>query len=124
MRRASAISLLAAIGFSLIAPGMLLQAESNLPACCRRNGAHHCAMSLVRPESDSGTSVAGVHQTCSSFPMAVTAPAGSGAALPRPAAAMFSALLSHPSIQFQTESRYRVSFSRCRQKRGPPFIVS
>jgi hypothetical protein len=115
---------LVAIGFSLIAPAALLEAESKLPACCRRDGAHRCAMSLDRPEANAGTSLTAVRKTCSSFPVAITAPASSGAALPRPAAAIFAALLSHPSIQFQTESRYRVSFSRCRQKRGPPSIVS
>jgi hypothetical protein len=114
---------LAVIGFSLIAPGVLPDAESNLPACCRRNGAHHCTMSLDEAASNSATSVQAIRQTCPSFP-AIAAPANASLALARPSAAVFAALLSHPSIQFQTEARYRVSFNRSHQKRGPPAILS
>jgi hypothetical protein len=124
VRRAYAISLLAAIGFSLIAPLVLLQAEMRVPTCCRRTGAHRCAMDADRAESDSGTLFAPAPQRCCSFPGAVPAPGWPGAALPGPSAAIFAALLRHPSIQSQTESRYRVSFSRCRQKRGPPALLS
>ena len=32
----------------------------------------------------------------------------------------FAALASHPAIAAQSEARYRISFDRARQKRGPP----
>jgi hypothetical protein len=115
---------LAAIGFSLIAPGVLVDAESNLPACCRRNGPHHCMTKIDEAASNSGMSAQAIRQTCPSFPAAITARAFSNLALPRPSAAVFAALLSPPSIQFQTEACYRVSFSRSHQKRGPPAILS
>jgi hypothetical protein len=115
---------LAAIGFSLIAPGVLLDAASNLPACCRRSGAHRCTMNMDEAASNSGMPAQAIRQTCPSFPVAIAAPACANLALPRPSAAVFAALLSHPSIQFQTEARYRVSFSRSHQKRGPPAILS
>jgi hypothetical protein len=35
----------------------------------------------------------------------------------------FGCILSHPTIHAQTEARYRISFSRSRQKRGPPSSV-
>jgi hypothetical protein len=124
VRRASTLALLAVIGFSLIAPGVFLDAESNLPSCCRRNGAHHCTMNVDEAAANSAMSVQAIRQTCPLFPVAMTAPARSDVALPRPCAAVFAALLSHPSIQFQTEARYRVSFSRSNQKRGPPAIPS
>jgi hypothetical protein len=38
--------------------------------------------------------------------------------------AIFAELVSHPSIHRQTEAKYRVSFSRSRQKRGPPVVLS
>jgi len=110
------------IGFSLIAPGVLLDAQSDLPACCRRNGAHHCIGNMDEAASSSGLSVQAVRQTCPSF--VIAAPAFANLAPPKPSAAVFAALLSHPSIQFQTEARYRVSFSRSHQKRGPPAILS
>jgi len=115
--------MLAAIGFSLIAPAVLLDAESNLPACCRRNGTHHCVMN-DGAQPASGISLVAVPVRCSSYPGAVTLPPYPKVSLPGPAAAIFAALVSHPSIFFQTESHYRVSFSRCRQKRGPPDPLS
>jgi hypothetical protein len=74
------------------------------------------------PASNSGMSFQAIRQTCPSF--AIAAPVCANLALPRPSAAVFAALFSHPSIQFQTEARYRVSFSRSHQKRGPPAILS
>ena len=124
MHRASAISLLAAIGFSLIAPGILLDEESNLPACCRRNGAHHCMMNTDAQAQRPGTSVQAVRQTCPSFQLAATVPARTDAALSGPPAAVFAALLSYPSIHIETEARHGTSVSRSHQKRGPPFILS
>jgi hypothetical protein len=54
-------------------------------------------------------------------------PPGRGAALtdgktplPRDVVTTLALLVSHPAGQAQTEARYRVSFSRVRQKRGPP----
>jgi len=45
MRRVSASLLIALLWFGIALP--LLQAQPNaLPACCRRNGKHHCAMSV------------------------------------------------------------------------------
>jgi hypothetical protein len=44
MRRALASLLLATISFPLIAGTLFADLESKVPACCRRNGAHHCSM--------------------------------------------------------------------------------
>jgi len=124
VHRASAISLLAAIGFSLIAPGVLLDAESNLPACCRRNGAHRCTMNMDAPAPSSGTALQAIRQNCPWFPLAIATPARSDTAMPAPAAAIFAALIGAPSIQVQAEAHYRVSLSRSHQKRGPPALLS
>jgi hypothetical protein len=124
VHRASTLFLLAVIGFSLIAPGVLLDAASTLPACCRRSGTHRCMTKTDEPATHAGESFQASRQTCPLFPSAITAPARSSVGLPGHAAAFFAALLSHPSIQFQTEARYRVSCSRSHQKRGPPAILS
>ncbi len=44
MRRISAVLLLVLFGVSLLAPAFASEADSNLPACCRRAGKHHCSM--------------------------------------------------------------------------------
>lgn len=122
MRRASAISLLAAIGYALIVPLAFSDPDANLPACCRRNGAHHCAMSSVTTTIDEVSTPAfqAILQKCPAFPVSTAARAAGAAASPERSLAIFAGLISHPSIQPQTEARYRVSFSRSRQKRGPP----
>src|SRR5215471_16738805 len=66
MRRVSATLLLAVFGVSLILPCLLADPESQLPACCRRLGMHHCS----RQDSDSehGTSIKAAPRRCASFP--------------------------------------------------------
>jgi hypothetical protein len=123
VRRASAISLLAAICFSLIAPLAFADPESNLPECCRRSGAHHCSMTDDAASAD-GTHFQSIATKCPAFPVATAAPFSPDVALLKGSGAIFAAVVSHPSIHFQTEARYRVSFSRSRQKRGPPTILS
>lgn len=44
MRRVPAILLLFLFSFSLFGPALFVDGESNLPACCRRDGKHHCGM--------------------------------------------------------------------------------
>ena len=47
MRRAFAVTLVLVFSLPLIAPLLASTPdESQLPACCRRNGKHHCAMSM------------------------------------------------------------------------------
>jgi hypothetical protein len=58
---------------------------------------------------------------CPYYPGAVTAPHGTVFTLPI-AEAVFAALVSHPSGLAQTESKYRISRDRSRQKRGPPTL--
>ena len=44
MRRIAAMLLVSVFSFSPIGPALFVDADSNLPACCRRGGQHHCAM--------------------------------------------------------------------------------
>jgi hypothetical protein len=114
--------LLALFSFSLISPALLADADSNLPACCRRAGLHHCSLTSQRTAS-TGPSL---HATrCPNFPgvRAVPAP-GKLAGLARTSQAVFASLVSHPAAHAQTEARYRISYSRAGQKRGPPSLVS
>jgi hypothetical protein len=47
MRRAIAISLMMLFSWTLIAPFYARDSGANLPACCRKNGKHHCAMHTI-----------------------------------------------------------------------------
>ncbi len=44
MRRALSILLVLFFGLGPLATALQASDDSRLPACCRRNGAHHCAM--------------------------------------------------------------------------------
>jgi len=124
MRRALASFLLAVFGFPPIAPALVADADSNLPACCRRGGKHHCAMMTDEGASAAGISVGPIRQPCPMWPAAAPAPASGPVALPESSGAVFGAVASHTARQFQTGARYRLSFDRSSQKRGPPVALS
>jgi hypothetical protein len=63
-------------------------------------------------------------QRCPAFPLAPAVTADTTGAFSSGTGAIFAALVSHPAIQQQTEARARISFSRSRQKRGPPALLS
>jgi hypothetical protein len=113
--------------FSLITPALFADTPSklNLPSCCRRDGKHHCAMSMAdSPAAPSGPAVGATRERCPYFPKPGSGPTYSKTVLVKAALTIFASITSHPSIQPQTEARYRTSFSRSRQKRGPPELLS
>ena len=109
--------LLAVFSFSLIAPALLADEDSNLPACCRRLGEHHC---VIAATGEAGF----IQERCPHFPSGSASLAASGMVAVTPAQAVFAAIVSHPAAHAQTEARYRISFSRAWQKRGPPALLS
>lgn len=124
MRRASAISALTAIVYSLIAPLAFADPEANLPACCRRNGAHHCS-TMSQPASPvEGVGFRALHQVCPACPSTTASASDAAVALLHSSGAIFAGLPSQASVLRQAEAHYRVSFSRSRQKRGPPVVLS
>jgi hypothetical protein len=58
-------------------------------------------------------------EKCPYVPMTYVA-LHSESSIPTVAEAFYAGVLSHPAVAPQTEARYRVAFSRSRQKRGPP----
>ena len=94
-------------------------AEAGLPACCRRDGRHHCALS-----AEELTQGSGMHTVTEKCPYTPAAPAVVvlPSFTPSPAATIFAGLIHHPAISPQTEAQLRVSFDRVRQKRGPPAL--
>jgi len=123
VRRVSAFSLLVALSYSLVAPVLFADPESNLPECCRRKGAHQCTMNAPDTDSTDGAAFR-LFQRCPAFPLAPAVTADTAAAFLGTSSAIFAELVSHPAVQRQTEALGRVSFSRSRQKRGPPVLLS
>jgi hypothetical protein len=117
-----------AFSFSLIATLAQNNVESTLPECCRRDGTHHCSGSMgptsAAARESPGTSVKSVEEKCPYAPGRGAAQAGAQTPLPRSAGSTGASLASHPAGLIQTEARYGVSFSRVRQKRGPPSLIS
>jgi len=125
MRRALASFLLALFSLPLIAPLALAGSDPTLPACCRRDGKHRCSMSSPDEAPMPGeVSLHSVAARCSSYPNATAATTDANIGVPENSVAFFAAVVSHPAVQAQTEARYRISFARSSQKRGPPALLS
>jgi hypothetical protein len=113
--------LLVLFGFPLIVPAVRADSETKLPTCCRREGKHHCGMASAGSPQTSGASA---RTKCPSYPVASAAPLFSNTILLNPSRIYFASIVSHPGVHSQTEALQRISFSRSRQKRGPPALVS
>jgi len=118
LRRILAISLLLIFGLPLFAPlSGWSEASADTPACCRKDGKHHCAMQ----DSSSGQKqqVTIVAEKCPYSPAAVANVIVLPFA-PPVTSAIFAGIAQHPATHPQVEARYRISFDRSRLKRGPP----
>jgi hypothetical protein len=122
MRRALSISLILFFGFGPLAATLGASDDAGLPACCRRHGAHHCAMSLSLAaailDAAPGNAIFTTPATCPEFP-------GSAAATTAPQA-MTAESLGLPALlaQAHTPQAARaaapLSQIRTRAGRGPP----
>src|ERR1700677_2076186 len=72
MRRALSISLILFFGFGPLAATLGASDDAGLPACCRRHGAHHCAMSMrmvaAIMDTAPGKAIFTAPLTCPEFP--------------------------------------------------------
>ena len=119
--------LLAAFSFPLIGPALIASdTESNLPSCCRRAGKHHCAVLGLADSQDlpSGPAARATREKCPKFPNSGAVPGYSKTVLLKAALTLSASLTSHSAVQSQAEAPYRASFSRSRQKRGPPILLT
>ena len=135
MQRVSAVLLLLLFSLSLTATFALADSESKLPECCRRAGKHHCAsMASMDPgmeasmqdgmQQSSGPAVRPAAAKCPYSPHGGPSSPYGKIPLARAARIVVAPLVSHPAGAAQTEALYRISFSRVRQKRGPPSLLS
>ncbi len=134
VRRLLAIAIVLILGLPAVSPLFALTGadDPNLPACCRRDGKHHC-MGMAGMSSDGSTQNASTQTGSTQTQVGIATlsercPFGSHSlpGTPHPdwtlstSAAIFAGIVSHPSVSPQTESKRRISADRSRQKRGPP----
>ena len=123
LRKILSILLLAVFALPLLSPLLAHGADrdAGLPACCRKNGKHHCMMSMGERNqfAQHGPAFGVLPEKCPYCPATIIAAPSHDLAVPT-AEAIFAALVSHPSGVAQTESKCRISQDRSRQKRGPP----
>jgi hypothetical protein len=119
-----AIALLVILVGDSALPVLLAGSESALPACCRRDGKHHCAMleMLEKQQENTGPGWKTVARKCPLFPKSTVAFLADRGT-PAPTATVAGLISKHPVSKAQTEIRYRISHSRTRQKRGPPSCI-
>jgi hypothetical protein len=127
MRRALSILLILFFGLGPLAVTLSASDESRLPACCRRHGTHHCAMSsqladqmaILLSAADPSSVNIKAPATCPYFPgytvasnSTVLAMASTQSSLP--------ALIAEPHSPAAGRAAARISQIRTRANRGPP----
>lgn len=123
LTRLLSLVLLAAVGLPTIAPALALaqDPDAGLPACCRRHGQHHCAMTADRiAQLTRDRSQPQISAICPCYPGHEVAPVAGAHLLALHApqrAAVFSSALA---LATRAETHRRISRERSRYKRGPP----
>jgi hypothetical protein len=127
LRRLLSILLLAVFGLPVASPLFALSTmdATRLPACCRRAGKHHCMENMADRgnSTESRTKVTAQAEKCPYYLSALVPAHAERLALPV-ADAVYASLVSLPVGVAQTESMWRISRDRSRQKRGPPALSS
>jgi hypothetical protein len=124
LRKIIAIALLVLFGLPFASSLLALtpKSEANLPACCRRNGKHHCMMAMAertKPASDK-PEFGALPEKCPYSPVALLGTTHPTAFTLPTGQMVYAELVSHPCGTAQTESKLRISRDRARGKRGPP----
>jgi hypothetical protein len=122
LRRFIAIALLAIFGLPFATSLLALtpRSEANLPACCRRNGKHHCMMAMQETQT-SGDQVrlSAPPEKCPYVPGRVLQ-GSQQVVFDTSSQRAFGGLVGHSAVFAQMESMWRISRDRSKQKRGPP----
>jgi hypothetical protein len=126
MRRTLSIFLILNFWLGPLAAILPAGDESRLPPCCRRHGAHHCAMAMrmasMLAQAASGKTAFTAPATCPSYP---GYPAILPSTIPALAATTVSlpVLLAQPHWPAAGRAATRLSQIRTRASRGPPSII-
>jgi hypothetical protein len=126
VRRLLAISLLLLFNFSLISPLFALGANTgtNLPACCRRSGAHHCSMGVERRgqlAGEAGAKAPTIRERCPYLPKVLSVMSTAHFVL-HATSAVFAGVVTLPASVPQAREKRHLTLDRSHLKRGPPFL--
>jgi hypothetical protein len=121
----------AALFLIIVAPFLLPLAvpgpESALPACCRRDGKHHCAMmehlQAQMQQQGSAATFRTAPEGCPCRALLFGRSISHAIGIPV-SSTYYAGAVSHPAITIQTRVRARISSARSHQKRGPPALLS
>lgn len=125
LQRVYAVLLLLITSLGLAKPLLVASPESKLPACCRRDGKHHCAMrgSTAQAESKpSGAIFEPKSDKCPFYPMGSLAPSSAHAAL-LPASALLHLPAYVPDLAASTDLRQVEAETWSANERGPPALL-
>lgn len=124
MRRALSISLILLLWLPAVAAVLPGNGEARLPFCCRRSGAHHCAMDAETTSAqtvNSGPSVKAPSR-CEQFPSAVPATI-SPVFVTASAPAHWPALTAGVYSRVARRDAARAGRLRAQLDRGPPSLA-
>ncbi|HXP83730.1 MAG TPA: hypothetical protein VN841_03375 [Bryobacteraceae bacterium] len=124
MRRACATLLLALFGFVLGGPALFAYTDSNLPACCRRLGQHHCSMPGGALGSAQTSGPAFQPVLCASFPGALAPPVSAKAGLLKFPGGVTGPIAAHAAVRTASGVRYEAKTRDSHSERGPPAFLS
>ncbi|MGD0522435.1 MAG: hypothetical protein ABSA48_14350 [Terracidiphilus sp.] len=126
MRRSLSIFLILFFWLGPLAAILPVSDESRLPPCCRRHGAHHCAMSMrmaaMKAQAASGKPFFTAPATCPLFPGYTAAPVSTIPALAA-SPARLPVLLAQPHSPAAGRAAARLRQVRTRAGRGPPVTI-
>jgi len=127
MRKILSILLLMALGLPSLTPLLAMRSsdEASLPACCRRNGKHHCMMSMTERArlSNHTPTFSAPPEKCPYCPSAIPNIHPSGSFVLPIGRMIYAGLFSHAAIVVQVECRRRIARDRAHGKRGPPVFL-
>jgi hypothetical protein len=126
LRKLIAITFLAVFGLPFASSLFALtpKSEANLPACCRRNGKHHCVMSVAERSKlqDDKPAFATPLEKCPYCPAVVMGLHSPLHFKPSFGNVLHASFTSHPTGVARTECKLRIARDRACGKRGPPLL--
>jgi hypothetical protein len=125
MQRLLAVLLLSVIGFLPVGSAFAdASVASNLPACCRALGKHHCAMPGSVSSNAGKPGLRSEADKCTHVP-SVSSAAVSVSTFPSPdSRTLFQVRVCHLVASPQAAALFQIAFDRNGQKRGPPVLLS
>jgi hypothetical protein len=123
MRRGFSIFLILFFGLGPLAAALPGSEDARLPPCCRRHGAHHCAMAMrmaaIMAQAKSGKPFFTAPLTCPLYPQHATAFTTPAHALAVSLAGL-PVLFAQPHVPATARAAARLGQLRTRAGRGPP----